>query len=363
MPKTAKYLVIGSTEAYSGKSATIVGIAHQLQQKGVDIAYGKPLGTCPSENQADGIDEDVRFMGETLNLSGNRLLSPLVFLDEETITKRLQGEDRTNYSEALAQSMQGPGGSLVLLEGAGTMDEGILLNLSLLQVSETLDASVLLVTRFRSALTAGIVLAAKQRLGDRLAGVMLNDIGPEQMEFAQTLVRPFLESQGVPVLGMLPRSGLLRSVSVGELRHRLKAHVLCRPDRLDLMVESLKIGAMNVNSAIKYFSEGRNMAVVTGGDRSDIQIAALDSYTQCLILTGSMAPSQIVLNRAEEMEVPVLSVDLDTLTTVEIIEHALGQVRLQEPLKVEYIYQIMAEHFDIDRLLARLGLEPVAARK
>ena len=45
MAKYAQSLLIGSTEAYSGKSATILGLAHQLQEKGVVVAYGKPLGT------------------------------------------------------------------------------------------------------------------------------------------------------------------------------------------------------------------------------------------------------------------------------------------------------------------------------
>jgi BioD-like phosphotransacetylase family protein len=40
------------------------------------------------------------------------------------------------------------------------------------------------------------------------------------------------------------------------LVHQLKAEVLCRSDRLDLMVESLAIGAMNVNAAVKYFRKG-----------------------------------------------------------------------------------------------------------
>lgn len=355
MPKAANFLLIGSTEAHSGKSATVVGIAHQLQQKGLDIAYGKPLGTCPSENLQDGMDEDVRFIAKTLHIPENRLFSPLVFLDTDTISKHLQGIDNTDYSQTLKASIQVPTETLVLLEGSGTMDEGIVLNLSLVQMAETLDAPVLLVARFKSSLTAGVVLAAKQRLGQRLIGVFLNDIPPGEVDTAQTLVKPFLEAQGVPVLGMLPRSSLLRSASVGELAHRLKAEVLCRPDRLDLMVESLTIGAMNVNAAIKYFSERRNMAVITGGDRSDIQMAALESNTHCLILTGHIPPLQMVLSRAEELEVPVLSVDLDTLTTVEIIEHTLGQVRLQEPIKVEYMIQLMQQHFDSNRLLSLLG--------
>ncbi len=352
------YLLVGSPEAYSGKSAIIVGIAFQLQEKGLDIAYGKPIGTCLSESTIDAIDEDVRFIAKTLTLPETRLRPTLLSLDGITISNRLDGTDQTNYSQCLQD--YGQGGDLVLIEGPGTLDEGRLFDLSLPQMAQIMNAAVVLVSRFHSELVVDSLLAAKRELGDRLQGVLINDVPLEQFNAVDTRVRSFLESRGIPVLAVLPRSDLLRSVSVNELVNQLNADVLCRGDRLDLMVESLKIGAMNVNSALKYFRKSRNMAVVTGGDRTDIQIAALETSTNCLILTGQIPPTPAVLSRAEDLEVPILSVDLDTLTTVEIIDRTFGQVRLQEAVKVQHVRQMMQKHFDVDRLVTTLGLKPVA---
>ncbi len=359
MSKSAKYLLVGSIEAYCGKSATILGIAHQLQEQGLDIAYGKPLGICLSINQTETKEEDVRFMAEVLKLPSTRLRSPLLSLDAEIIHKRLSGEDQTDYRQSLEEYIKIPDAALVLLEGPGTLEEGSLFDLSLRQVAHVVDAAVLLVARFQVVQLVDTLLSAKQRLGDCLLGVLINDIPSDHLETVQTVVRPFLERQGIAVLGLLPRSNLLRSVSVRELVSELKAEVLCRADRLDLMVESLKIGAMNVNSALEYFRQGTNMAVVTGGDRMDIQLAALETSTQCLILTGRLPPQPFILSRAEDLEIPILSVELDTLATVEIIDNTFGQVRLSEPIKVECMRQMMAEHFDIDRLMSQMELEPV----
>lgn len=358
MPKFTKHLLIGSTESYSGKSAVILGLAHQLQERKLDIAYGKPLGTCWNEPQTDAIDEDVKFLAQSLNLPSNRIRPTLFFLCEAAVAKRISGEDSIDYPAQLAKYLDVAGGELVLLEGPGTLDEGSLFDFSLLEAANTIDASILLVSRWQSLLSVHKLLSAKRLLGDRLMGVVLNDVPENQMEMAQQEVRSFLEKRDVPVLGILPRSALLRSVTVKELVKQLKAEVLCRNDRLDLMVESLTIGAMDVNSALKYFRKGRNMAVVTGGDRTEIQLAALETSTQCLILTGHIPPSSLILSRAEDLEIPILSVDLDTLTTVEIIDQAFGQVRLQEPIKVECVRHLMAKHFDIDRLLAKLDLQP-----
>jgi len=358
VPKFIKHLLVGSTESYSGKSAVILGLGHQLQQRKLDIAYGKPLGTCWNDQKTDSQDEDVAFLAQSFNLPEDRLRQTLFFLNEATIAKRIRGEDTVNYPARLASYLDVAGGELVLLEGPGTLDEGSLFDMSLLDVANAVDAPILLVARLQSVISVHKLLSAKQRLGNRLLGVLLNDVPAAQWETTETEVRPFLERRGIPVLGILPRSALLRSVSVKELVNQLNAEVLCRNDRLDLLVESLTIGAMDVNSALKYFRKGRNMAVVTGGDRTEIQLAALETSTQCLILTGHIPPSPMILNRADDLEIPILSVDLDTLTTVEIIDRAFGQVRLQEPIKVECVRQLMKEHFDIDRLLEKLNLQP-----
>ncbi|WP_427160569.1 phosphotransacetylase family protein [Aliinostoc sp. HNIBRCY26] len=360
MPKSAKYLLIGSTETYSGKSATVLGLSHQLQKKGLDIAYGKPLGNCLSTSDGTVIDEDVQFITLSLNLSANRIVPIMLALDEASVQRRLRGEDKTDYRQSLVeQYLQVPRGDLVLLEAPGDLTEGYLFDLSLLQVAEVLDAAVLLVSRYDSLLSVESILSAKERVGDRLLGVVINDVPTIHLETVNSSVRPFLEQQGIPVMAVLPKNDLLRSVSVGELVKQLKAEVLCRSDRLDLMVESLAIGAMNVNAAVKYFRKRRNMAVVTGGDRVEIQQAALETSTQCLILTGQLPPPQFILSRAEELEIPILSVDLDTLTTVEIVDRTFGQVRVHEPIKVECIRQLMSENFDVNRLLSKLGLTPV----
>ncbi len=95
---------------------------------------------------------------------------------------------------------------------------------------------------------------------------------------------------------------------------------------------------------------------VTGGDRTDIQLAALETSSHCLILTGQLPPDELVLRRGEDVEVPVLSVDYDTLSTVEIIDRTFGSVRPHEPFKVECVKKLMAQYFDFKRLFNHFHL-------
>jgi BioD-like phosphotransacetylase family protein len=236
----------------------------------------------------------------------------------------------------------------------------LLFGLSLPQLARELDAAVVLVHSWRDTRSVEPLLAARNQLGERLAGVVLNGVEPDGLAALRAEVEPALERLGLPVLGVLPRSPLLRSVTVEQLGRRLNAKVLCSRDRLDLLVETLSIGAMNVNSAMEFFRRRRNMAVVTGADRTDIQLAALEASTQCLILTGVGEPLPQLLSRAEELEVPVLKVDHDTLTTVETIEAAFGHVNLHEAVKAGYAIRLVEEHCRFDRLFERLRL-PVRA--
>ncbi|MEO1146907.1 MAG: phosphotransacetylase family protein [Cyanobacteria bacterium J06638_22] len=359
MSVTVKHLLIGSTEAYSGKSAVILGIAHQLQAQAVGISYGKPIGTCPSE-QGDCLDEDVQFITQTLKLPAEHVSPTLLLLTPQVVQRRITQQDTTDYRVRLQEEAIVQGVDLSILEGPGDLNEGCLFSLSLPQMAEDLDANVLLVSRYSPILLVDALLSAQQRLGDRLMGIVINDVPQDQIQQVESEVRTFLEDSGIPVLAILPHSEILRSVSVAELVHQLQAEVLCCGDRTDLLVESLKIGAMNVNSALKYFRKAHNMAVVTGGDRTDLQLAALETSTHCLILTGHIPPQKTILSRAEELEIPILAVDLDTISTVEIIEQAFGKVRLQEPVKAENMCQLVAETLDSDRLLQKLGLRTPA---
>lgn len=366
-------LLIGSCEPFSGKSAVVLGLARQLIQKGIGLGYGKPLATCPEPPATAASppdapeqvlnDPDLAFVASTLGLAPAQLLPSLHGLDAASAHARLlQGDLSSSESFAsLQRQLEAAAEPLVLLEAAGSLSEGLLYGLALVPLARGLQAPVVLVHRWRDSRSVEVLLEARHQLGDLLAGVVLNGVEPERLALLREEVVPALERLGIPVFGVMPRSPLLHSVPVEELVKRLQARVLCCRDRLDLLVETLSIGAMNVNSAMEFFSRRRNMAVVTGADRTDIQLAALEASTQCLILTGAVDPLPLLISRAEELEVPVLKVDHDTLTTVEVVEATFGQIRLHEAVKATYAIRLVAEHCCFDRLFARLALPVIVS--
>lgn len=356
-------LLIGSCEPFSGKSAVVLGLAHQLRRRGVGFAIGKPLANCmdPQEIHQPGdplLDADVRFIGGHLGLEESQLIASLAVLEPASALQRLTSglAGPVEGIETLQARLGQRPADLAILEGAGRLSEGWLFGFGLVPLARALDAAVVLVHPWKDSRDVEPLLEAQSQLGGLLAGVVINGVPPKALAAFRQDIVPALESIGLLVLGVMPRSPLLRSVTVGELSRRLEARVLCSRERLDLLVETLSIGAMNVTSAMEFFRRRRNMAVVTGADRTDIQLAALEASTQCLILTGVGEPLPQLINRAEELEVPVLKVDHDTLTTVEVIEAAIGQVRLHEAVKATYAIRLVEENCHFERLFERLRL-------
>ena len=100
----------------------------------------------------------------------------------------------------------------------------------------------------------------------------------------------------------------------------------------------------------------RQLRLRVAGDRTDIQLAALETSTTCLILTGNLRPSPLIVKQADEFGVPVLLVRPNTMETIEQIEMVFGKTRLGQPSKLDNFHALMTEHLDIERLYSAMGL-------
>lgn len=351
-------LYVTSTETFSGKSALCVGIAKRIEQDGLTFSYMKPLST--GARLADGlVDEDARFFKQAFDLPDSLEDMAPIRLVPSMVEEILRGEEQPDFVAKLTTAFErvSAGRDVVVMEGGHNLREGSLIGLPTPRVSDLLGARELVVVKYSDVLQlVDDTLTAHNRLDSSLIGVVLNEIPRQRMPFVQEVIKPALEERDVPVLAILPRERLLLSISVGELAEFLSGRFLCCEDKTDELVEHLMVGAMSVDSALTYFRRKPNKAVITGGDRPDIQLAALETSTRCLILTGNLQPSPIILGRAEEVGVPMILVRQDTLTAVEIIERYFGKTRFHQEKKVQRFEEMLADRFDFSRLYEALEL-------
>ncbi len=348
-------LYVASTTENSGKTLLVLGLAKIWAGRGVSVGYVKPLGKTPVVEDGGVVDEDAAFLAGELKLPGPPEATCPVVITQDLVISAYRGEAtglRDRVGRAIAQASARS--DVLLLGGAANLRDGIFLGLSPLDIITGYDCKVLLVDRFRGETSMDQVLWAARVLGDRLLGVVLNRIDPAQDVFVRDMVRPFFESRGIRTYGALVSDPLLNSVSVGALAAALPATVEWGEDRLDTMIERFCVGAMDVESALRVFRRIPRKAVVTGGSRADIQLAALETDTRCLVLTGGISPNDIILHKAEEKGVPVLVCRDDTMMTVERFEKLVGRHQIRESAKIARAVGLVSAHVDAAGILASL---------
>jgi len=198
---------------------------------------------------------------------------------------------------------------------------------------------------------------AQRQFRERLVGLAINAVPDAEIPGLQECFS-CMEGRGIPTLGVLPLREQLQSISVGEIADVLDAECLACVDKRDALVENLMVGAMSAEQALPRMRRiPGTKAVITGGDRTDIQLVALETATQCLILTGHLRPVPEVLRRAEELGVPVLLTRKNTMETVDAIDDVFGKTRLGQRVKLDQFKALLERNFDFARLYASLGLE------
>lgn len=351
-------IYVTSAETSSGKSALCVGLGAHFRDKGLKVGYMKPVNVKCDLEEGVAHDEDVAFAKKFFEMPEPFDMIAPVALTPAKLEQQLRGPE-TDYQPKLLEAFTklAEDRDLLVLEGGRSLREGYVAGLPPLKVVEMLDAKVLAVQRWDDTLLIDRAMTAQNYFGKHFAGLVINAVPQCNLEFAQDVMAPFLARHGIETFGVLRKDETLSAPNVRELAEGLNAEILCCNEGADMLVTSMLVGAMGVESALSYFRRRTNKAVITGGDRADIQLAALETSTRCLVLTGNIYPRPTVLNRAEELCVPVLLTRLDTLSAVEVIGGYFGRSRFQQAQKVDQFCALLKDSFDFQAFNKVLGIE------
>ncbi|MFX1259860.1 MAG: DRTGG domain-containing protein, partial [Promethearchaeota archaeon] len=113
-------------------------------------------------------------------------------------------------------------------------------------------------------------------------------------------------------------------------------------------VETYIIAAMNVQAALKYLRSVKKAAVITGGDRTDVALAALKEDVSLLVLTGFIQPDVAVISAANEKKIPIILSPSDTYTTIRNMERVKPGIQEEE---IQLVLELVKEHLNWDLLL------------
>lgn len=244
-----------------------------------------------------------------------------------------------------------PGGLVIVegVSGAETVADNLRADAA---IAEALDARVVLVGSPASADPA----AAAGAFGRRLAGAVINRVPAHGLTATQTSAA--FEERGVPVLGLVPEDRRMLAPSVRDVAAHVGAECincgdLDEPDAaLDTLVEHFMLGGLFLDTGVYVFGRRAEKAVIVRGDRPDLQFAALETSTVCLVLTEGRRPVQYIDHHARLNQVPMLLVDRPTLETMEAL-HDVGQrATVHSVHKARRFGELLSAHCDLSQLTA-----------
>ena len=235
---------------------------------------------------------------------------------------------------------------IVLVEGTVGPDAVDSISKAVYDSARKMKAKVIVIEPYTGQ-SSGYIEAYKG-FGDNLAGIIINKVPQSQMEKTREMAGAAFAEAGITLLGVIPENRRLLGVTVNELAESLSGRILNNEDKSGALVENYMLGAMVVDSGLDYFGRKLDKAAIIRHDRPDMQLAALETSTRCLVLGGNNTePVYNVLQRAEIKGVPVITTEHTTGDIIGIIEESLAKNRCRQANKLPALAEMVKQNLDL----------------
>jgi BioD-like phosphotransacetylase family protein len=303
-------IYIVSAEPAAGKTAICAGLGKYFTGEGKKVGYLKPLTS--GEN-----DTDVSFIRSVLGLA-----------------------DTVNAADIIK------GGDTILVEGMIGPNAADSTSQAAYGSAREMKARVIVIEAYTGE-PSGFIESYKG-FGDNLAGIIINKVPQSQMEKTRELANAAFTEAGITLLGVIPENRRLLAITINELAESLNGRILNNNDKSDDLVENYMLGAMVVDSGLDYFGRKSDKAAIIRHDRPDMQLAALETPTRCLVLSGDNAtPVYNVLQRAEIKGIPVITTEYAIGDIIGIIEENLAKSRCHQANKLPALAEMVKQNLDL----------------
>jgi len=320
-------------------------LAKKLQKDGKKVGFLLPVSLDPGKK-----DKDVEYMKHVLSLDEPLTLMRPVSISVNDFNNSL-GDEVPYWLQKVQNAFTSvsDGKDIVVLEGVSDSAAGASIRVDA-RIASSLDAKIILFEQYTPKLVPDRIISAARSIRDNLIGVVISNVPEGDIEKVKKKLVSVLEENDITVLGILPSGLSLFTMSIDELAEHVGGSILNAIDHSGNLVASLMTGALSPDSGISYLGLKDNKAVITRGDHADIQLAALSTSTACLVLTENIQPLPSILNRAEELEVPIIVVEKDTVSTLEALEVAMGSAGFYNEDKLQKLMKAIEENIDVSKI-------------
>lgn len=323
-----KSIVIAAMDEKSGKTTVAYAIAKLANKK---VGYMKPVGDNVVYKEKKLLDYDAILFKEIFSLKedaemlclGMHHSKILHFYDKPVEEFRRRYEEFSKDKE------------LFIIEAGEFLWKGASIGLDGLSIAKEANADIIFVISgdYHEMLDEIYYINSFKEKA-RIKGIILNNVNEEDAE----KLREQIENFGLNYLGYIPRIKKLKTMRVGYIAEKLFAKVVAGENGLDKYVENVFIAALSAPEIRRHpdFKKEKKL-IITGGDRSDVIAACIENGTSGIVLTNNIVPSANILAKANEKNIPLLSVRPDTYSIAKLVENIQPVLLPDEKEKLETI--------------------------
>lgn len=345
-----KTLCIASPEGQVGKTAVCSGIAKKLQSDGKRVGYFKPVSVT-----RDGISSglgDCEFLNEVLELGkpAHELCPVVIGRNELAAAAKRLSDITKKVQEAYREASTDM--DVMVIEGPAGLARGSVTTALLGAILDAIPAKLVVVLEYLGRPLQPEFDAMDPDIRRRVVGAVINGVPSNRMATKQQLVAGI----DVPVFGILPQDRTLMGLSVQEVSQAAGAGQVTLADGGGELVENVMVGAAVLDHGPLYFGRKTNKAVLVRGERPDMQLAALETPTKVLVLTGGVKPIDQVAKQARRRKVPIVVTQRDTESALASVAEATQVAAFTHRQKLAKLDEILAGNFDFKALYKAIGI-------
>lgn len=359
---------IASTGQHVGKTTTSLGLLSGLHDHFPTVGFFKPIGQESTKiTSGEQVDKDVLLIKTHFSLQDQATnMSPVLFpkgftrdyLDGKIDRNALEKQILSSFSSLCKKH------PCIVVEGTGHVGVGSIVHLSNAKVASLLQIPMILIASggLGSSFDA---LSLNKTLCDlckvRVSGIILNRVIPEKQEMVLSYMKKALDRWNIPILGSIPFSPSLSSPSMNDFEILFGCPLITGQNLHFRHFAHTRL----VDTSVKNFREHivQNQLVITPSMREEILLAILSKHIEKkrlgnrlgtepgVIATGETPPRQIVVEKFQKEQIPMIYVPLSSYEAMKMITSYTVKIRAGDTKKIHQAIALAASHIDFAQLL------------
>jgi BioD-like phosphotransacetylase family protein len=396
-----RQLYLAATGQNRGKTTAALGLFDGFVRSGLTTAFMKPVGQRTVIDHGQPADEDAVLMHEIFPLAADYAAMSPVHIPRGFTKAYIAGKvvEDLGAKVVAARDTFRAENDILLIEGTGHAGVGAVIGLSNAAVAAMLGAPAIIVSEGGVGRPIDeIVLNASHFAahGVPVAGAIVNKVDLDSQPGIAKVLERGLARHGIELLGVLPVRPILSNPTLGMILEGVRGETIHPGPDLDRVIDGVAIGAMEPRHMLERVGPGT--LVIVPGDREDViltlttahlarrfrvagaseaariaaiaaeatneRTASVDGHEGAavgLVLTGGYRPRDPVVAAIRQADLFTTLVKEDTYVVASEVHDLLVKTHPADREKIELIKALVADHLDIDRILAAAREAPPIA--